>query len=537
MTSHAFKAGGATRWIRNLPMYTKILLIVTVLSLVGAGVGAFAIVQMAGLSRTADGLYTGSVVPTQQLDQIAVDISATRTAVFNHGLTSSPSAKTRYEQEIKKIDAAFDRDVAAYRKVTVNPRHLDRLVAAWQEYRTVRDKQFVPASRRLAAPDVEQIGDNVLAPAAATATAYLTDLIAGESAQASADAAHARSRYATARTVTISVLVVGLGLAAIFGVLVARGLVTRVRRLSQVIRALADGDLTRTADVDSRDEVGLMGAELDRATQTLRATIAQISGSSQSLAGTAEQMAAISAQMASNAGHTSSRAEQVSAAAVEVSTNVDTVAVAAEEMTASIREIAGSATDAAGIARDAVQVAKAANTTMAKLGVSSSEVGDIVKVITSIAEQTNLLALNATIEAARAGEAGKGFAVVASEVKDLAQETAKATEEISSRIQAIQTDTGAAVSAIGEIADVIERINTYSDTIASAVEEQTATTSEIGRNVAGAAAGAAAITETITGVAGDAQSTTSGAGEANRTAEELSRLAGDLNRLVEQFRV
>ncbi|WP_412736332.1 methyl-accepting chemotaxis protein [Krasilnikovia sp. MM14-A1259] len=529
--------GAAARWIRNLPMYTKILLIVVVLSIVGAGVGAFAILQMAGLSRTANGLYTGSVVPTQQLEQIAVDISATRTAVFNHGLTSSPSAKTRYEQEIKKDDAAFEKDVAAYREVAVNPRYLDRLVAAWQEYRTVRDKQFVPASRRLAAPDVEQIGDNVLAPAAATASAYLTDLIAAESAQASVDAANARSRYASARTVTVVVLVVGLTLAAFFGLLVARGLATRVRLLSEVIRALANGDLTRTADVDSLDEVGRMGLELDKATQTLRSTIGQIGESSQTLASSAQQMAAVSAQMAANAELTSSRAEQVSSAAVEVSTNVDTVAVAAEEMTASIREIAGSATDAAGIARDAVEVAKAANTTMAKLGVSSAEVGDIVKVITSIAEQTNLLALNATIEAARAGEAGKGFAVVASEVKDLAQETAKATEEISSRIQAIQTDTGAAVTAIEEIAEVIERINAYSNTIASAVEEQTATTSEIGRNVAGAATGAAHITETITGVAGDAQSTTTGAGEANRTATELSRLAGDLHVLVEQFKV
>jgi methyl-accepting chemotaxis protein len=184
-----------------------------------------------------------------------------------------------------------------------------------------------------------------------------------------------------------------------------------------------------------------------------------------------------------------------------------------------------------------VDVAQSANTTVAKLGVSSAEVGNIVKVITSIAEQTNLLALNATIEAARAGEAGKGFAVVASEVKDLAQETAKATEEISGRIQAIQTDTSAAVEAIGQIAEVIERINAYSDTIASAVEEQTATTSEIGRSVAEAATGSTSIAENITGVASAAQNTNAGVGESRRTSDELARLASELQSLVAQFRV
>jgi methyl-accepting chemotaxis protein len=206
-------------------------------------------------------------------------------------------------------------------------------------------------------------------------------------------------------------------------------------------------------------------------------------------------------------------------------------------MTASIRDIATSAADAAGVARGAVEVAQSANTTVAKLGASSAEVGNIVKVITSIAEQTNLLALNATIEAARAGEAGKGFAVVASEVKDLAQETAKATEEISQRIGAIQTDTDAAVGAIGQISEVIERINAYSDTIASAVEEQTATTSEIGRNVAEAAIGSTSIAETISGVAEAAQNTNAGVSESQRTAEELARLASELQGLVGQFRI
>ncbi|GAB1695008.1 methyl-accepting chemotaxis protein [Krasilnikovia sp. M28-CT-15] len=529
------RPGALTRFILNRPMYTKILMIVVVLAVVGAGVGIFAIVQMSRLSASAQELYSKSVVPSQQLGKIAVDIGDMRAWVLNHALSRTTAGMNQYEQAMKAGDVTFNQDVAAYRKTTVDPARLDQLVAVWQKYRTVRDTDFVPASRNH--NDVAEIRDKSLNPVAFAAMSELDKLVAEENKAATASAANARARYTTARAVTVAILVAGLALATIFGLLVARGVSRRVRDLSTVIRSIADGDLTCSAEADATDEIGVMAGELGRAASTLRATIGQIGGSSQSLAGTAQQMATVSARMAVDAQQASSRAEMVSSAALQVSANVDTVAVAAEEMTASIREIAGSATDAAGIARGAVEVAKAANATVAKLGVSSAEVGNIVKVITSIAEQTNLLALNATIEAARAGEAGKGFAVVASEVKDLAQETAKATEEISSRIQAIQTDTGAAVSAIAEIADVIERINTYSDTIASAVEEQTATTSEIGRNVGEAATGTTNITETIAGVAEVAQNTTVGVSEANRTAEELSRLASELHRLVGQFRV
>ena len=177
-------------------------------------------------------------------------------------------------------------------------------------------------------------------------------------------------------------------------------------------------------------------------------------------------------------------------------------------------------------------MAESTNHTVAKLGESSAEIGNVVKVITSIAEQTNLLALNATIEAARAGEAGKGFAVVASEVKDLAQETARATEDISRRVEAIQSDTSNAVAAIGEISQIIARINDYQLTIASAVEEQTATTNEMSRSVSEAASGTTDIAANIGGVASATQATTATLAEADRTVTELATLADELQAAV-----
>jgi methyl-accepting chemotaxis protein len=206
-------------------------------------------------------------------------------------------------------------------------------------------------------------------------------------------------------------------------------------------------------------------------------------------------------------------------------------------MGASIREIAGNAAEAAKVATEAVSLARDTTQTISKLDASSAQIGTVVKMITAIAEQTNLLALNATIEAARAGDAGKGFAVVASEVKDLAQETAKATENIARLVEAIQADTGAAVAATTEISVTIERVSDYQTTIASAVEEQTATTAEMGRNVSEAATSSGHISRQITSVAQEAEDTTAGIGEARQSADRLARLSTQLREAVQHFAI
>jgi methyl-accepting chemotaxis protein len=280
---------------------------------------------------------------------------------------------------------------------------------------------------------------------------------------------------------------------------------------------------------------GRLGEAFRAMVENLREFVHLAGQSSQTLASASEEFTAVSQQMKSNAEQTSSQASLVSTAADQVTQNVHTVATATEEMTASIKEIAKNASDAAKIATSAVGAATSANTTVGKLGQASQEIGKFVKVITSIAQQTNLLALNATIEAARAGEAGKGFAVVAHEVKELAKDTAKATEEIGQKVEAIRSDTKGVVDVIGEISKVISQVNDIANTIASAVEEQTAVTNEIARNVTDAANGSSQVAQNIGTVATAAKSTVQGAADTQGAASDLARMAADLQTLVGQF--
>jgi GAF domain-containing protein len=270
--------------------------------------------------------------------------------------------------------------------------------------------------------------------------------------------------------------------------------------------------------------------------EKLKAAFGTVAQQAETLAGASEELTAVSQQMGTSASETSAQAGVVSTAAEQVSSNVASVATSAEEMNASIKEIAKNAAEAARIAATAVTVARETNDTINKLGESSVEIGKVIKTITSIAQQTNLLALNATIEAARAGEAGKGFAVVANEVKELAKQTAAATEEISQKIEAIQHDTVGAVRAITEIGAIIDQINNIQNTTASAVEEQTATTNEIARNASEAAKGGSEIARNITSVSEAARHTAQGANDSLTAAKELANLASDLSRVVAEFK-
>jgi methyl-accepting chemotaxis protein len=523
--------------IGDLPVMVKILSAVVITLAVAVGVGLLGLIKLSQTAAQVEAMYSVQVKP------LAVLAGAQRTAMeqvvdnLGHATSLDAAGMQRVEADMRTHDAALVQQLAAYRPSAADPRTVDAFIADWKTATAVRDEILLPLSRANNAAAFQRARDTRFNPAVAKAFTHIDAAIDGERQQAAARAADAQTGYTGARTMIVIALVLGGGLALGLGVLVARQIVKSLRRVSDVAKALSDGNLTVQANITSRDELGRMAADLDHAITSLRQTVSSVGQNAVQLAASSEELSATSHQIAAAAEETSAQAGAVSTAAEEVDTNIATVAASSEQMGASIREISTNSSEAARVAGEAVQVAAATTATIGKLGDSSAEISNVVKAITAIAEQTNLLALNATIEAARAGEAGKGFAVVASEVKDLAQETARATGDISQRVEAIQANTVGAVQAIEQITAVIARISDFQTTIASAVEQQTATTAEVTRNVSNAADGARDISSNVSGVAQAAQTTAAAVAQSQVATADLARMSSDLQRLVGQFAV
>jgi len=521
----------------DLGVNVKILMAVAVAGAVALAVGVTGLIALSDASAAAQQIYSVNVASVGALGDLKAAMLQTRLDGTVNAVDRDAADKAKAADAVRKDLATVDAAMAAYesRDPDADPAVLNDLRTTWAQYKVVMETKQLPNSARNDIAAWQQVRTNEITPLVAKAFDVLAQMRAAEDREGARSAAAARSAYESSRLSSIVLLSVGLLLALGAGVLVARQIVRSLGKVRDVCVALANGNLTRTAGLTSRDEPGKMAQALDTAVARIRRTVGTIGSSAISLVGAAEQMSAASTRIAGSAATTSAQAQTVSSAAEEISRSVETVSAGSEEMGAAIREISQNASEAAHVAGDAVILASTTSTTVNKLSESSAEIGNVIKVITAIAEQTNLLALNATIEAARAGEMGKGFAVVASEVKDLAQETARATEDISRRVQAIQTDTTEAVVAIEEITRVIGRISDFQTTIASAVEEQTATTGEMNRSVGEAATGTAQIAHTITGVAESARLTSQGVAETEHATGELRRMAAELTSLVSEF--
>jgi methyl-accepting chemotaxis protein len=509
--------------------FAMILLILATSS----GVTYYSIRQVAAISATVDRTSRNTLFSARLEDGLDRRISGIRGYIITgkeKELASYQKAKQDFSESMEELRKGVASDEGK------------RLLA--KDEQTSQD--YAAATDRVAelrtANHQQEAADLYFSPPVAQLRSQLHDAIAEQSSHEEKKNEQAQEQLRAVES-RMQLLVIGFGIAGLaLGATVAfllgrwfRGSVVQIMGFVGELRQnnLAIADLR----VASTDEIGRTFEALNTMKNNLREVIRSIANTSVHVATASEELNATSQQITANSEETSAQAKVVSSATVQVSQNLQTVATGAEEMGTSIKDIAKNATEAAKIATSAVKAAETANATVSKLGESSAEIGQVIKVITSIAQQTNLLALNATIEAARAGEAGKGFAVVANEVKELAKKTAKATEDISRKIETIQMDTKAAVESIGTITEVINQINGISSTIATAVEEQNATTNEMARNVSEAAHGSGEITSNIAGVSDAAESTSRGAGDTQKAAQQLVETSAELRRLVEQFKV
>jgi methyl-accepting chemotaxis protein len=533
--------GNVSTWFADRTLRTKILLPVLV-AVLGTGVVLMTgVVALDSGSAKTTTLYTHNTTPLADLAELRDGEGDARVTIRDVAATAPGKDQNEQLAEIPKIDQVVGEALRAFVEHRGDELDADEVTlvgdtrTALAKWRRVRDTAVVPAAKR---------GDREAALAAIAGPlteaddgfAEPLDTLFTEVAHQAALTARSVQEASTSDVRTMIIVgVLAALLAAAVGVVVAR-LVTRpVGRIVTVLHHLARGDLTQHADIHSADEIGTMATAMDSATDSIRNALATVATTATSLESASQGLSEVSARISDGARKSSNQAATVSVVSERITGNVTTVATGAEEMSASITEIAHNADDAARVAAQAVNLCESTSDTIGKLDGSATQIHNVVKMIAVIAQQTNLLALNATIEAARAGAAGSGFAVVANEVKDLAHETAKATESISEFVSMIQTDTTAAVAATSEISKIVGQVNDYQGAIASAVAQQSATTTEMTRNVGEAVTGSRDISHQIAAVAEEASATTAGVAQAQQSATRLAELSDDLRTAVGHF--
>jgi methyl-accepting chemotaxis protein len=500
------------------------------------GVGILAVVEMAALNDRAKVIYNEGLASVQ-----AAGMAQNR-FVDMQRVSAEAAAEIDFKAAATKVseaDAKFDQAIDAYRKID-GGRHVNLLKeVVWnvKVYRTVRDTTLLPLARAGNMQQYVIMRDQHARPSYQIVEGWLQSIADDEARSAQRDYEQANSTYRDARLAVVALLLCGLFGAVALALGVARSIVRPLHRVKFVLEGLAKGDLTRSAEVPGTDEVGQMARSLDSALSNLRATATEILDNAQRLDQASQDLTHVSAGLAAAADESAHRVSAVESAAGEVSDEVTVLANGSQEMARSIHEISNCAERAATVARDAVRASGLATEPVSGLSPTSEQISTIVNLITLVAEQTHLLAINATIEAARAGEYGHGFAVVADEVKSLALETARATSDVIGWVRQVTDDSKSAVSTIAEIGETIECVSTYVTTIASAVDQQTVTTSEMSRNIVQAASGTSQIVANLGGVTTAVRTTTATAFDASSAATALAQMSENLRGLVGHFKV
>ncbi|MFT4275258.1 MAG: methyl-accepting chemotaxis protein [Rhodopseudomonas sp.] len=555
--------------LSSLSIRTKIIALVALLLVALSGIGGLGLLKMRTLNDSTVDIATNWLPSVRVLGDIRTTLALYRVTLRAHAMEVTAEGKATAAKRIARVEDTINKQLDAYRKMITSPEEKALYDDFTKELNVYLDgaKKAVEMSQQSLGQSTAELGvylTKTLGPIGSSVDAILQKSVDLNNKGSDESTATAEAAYSSAIMIVVSILVLAIAFGAIASYLVIRDISRGIASIIAPMQALGQGDLT--AEVPHRGEateIGAMadslqifkealiakrdadlaaareaeekiarGQRVDVATRKFEAAISEIVDT---VSSASTELEASAGTLTSTADRSQELATSVAAASEEASTNVQSVASATEEMSSSITEISRQVQESSRIASEAVDQARKTNASVGDLSEAANRIGDVVELINTIAGQTNLLALNATIEAARAGEAGRGFAVVAAEVKALAEQTAKATGEISQHISGIQSATNESVQAIREIGLTIGRMSEISAAISAAIEEQGAATQEISRNVQQAAHGTQQVSANISDVQRGATETGSASVQVLSAAQSLSQESSRLKIEVTGF--
>jgi methyl-accepting chemotaxis protein len=528
------------KWFFNLKTSVKLISAFILMGIILAFVGFYGLSNMSKINDGVNSIYGDSVVPLTQLTDAQIAYLQIRLNIRDMNLIArTPEEKVKYNENITQLKKQIEDIINQYSSTSLSKEEQDtvkKLAPAWKNYNDYLEQSIKLTNdnkteefKQLLTGGFKQTGDEL--------QSIIRDLISINVKTAENTKSNAETLFTHSKTITIAIIIVAMLLSVVLGYIISQIIARPLNRVVNLVGKVASGDLRETTDIDTKDEVGLLAKSINDMIVSLRTTVSAILASAESLSAASQQISASTEEIASGSTTQANEAQTMTELFKELSIAINSVAQSAEEASELSNNTMEIANEGGKVVRSSIDGMIQVNEQMSRLEDDSKKIGDIIEVIDEIAQQTNLLALNAAIEAARAGEQGRGFAVVADEVRKLAERSSEATKQITVIIKGIQRNTQQSVKSVGDGVTSSQKTGEAFERISNMVQNSAQKVTEIAAASEEQAAQSNEVMNSIENIASVSQESAAASEETAATSQSLAQLAEELNNSVTIFKV